>query len=94
MPCGLGFSMAKTKEREHIAGMECWCLNQYELWEADNGDFLAQFDHEGDALAAVRDLLDAHPTGLVLRKMDKGKERRIAAGDALVRLALAREGAG
>ena len=64
----------------------------YDLWDLDSGNRLATYHAEAEALAAVRDLVDAHPgvygdsLSLVFYA-GPGHSRPIAQGAELVRFA-------
>ncbi len=63
----------------------------YELWATDTGNLLAEFDTEGDALAAVRKMIGRNPrdsaSAWALLERDDTNDTTIAAGDDLLKRA-------
>jgi hypothetical protein len=66
----------------------------YDLWETDTNNIIATFDTEEEALAAIREEVEAYgpqyvETWLLIRVPHPGVGQRIAAGRDLAQMATA-----
>jgi hypothetical protein len=64
----------------------------YEIWEMQTGNLVASFNHEHDALALVRDAVEAHGAAYVetlalVHEDDDGGSTTVATSYELVKLA-------
>jgi hypothetical protein len=66
----------------------------YELWEMRTGNLVASFSHEGDALALVRDAIQAHGEDYarnlaLVREDESGHTAAVAESSELIERACA-----